>query len=587
MSTKKKKKKNRSYWQGRFDQVEQSANNKSVRHINKIEKKYQAAMQEIDAKINAWYQRIADNNGVSITEARKLLTDSELEEFKWTVEQYIQAGQENALDQRWMKELENASAKFHINRLEALKLEVRQQIELAVANGQENLIGVLADVYKDTFYQSCFEIQKGLGVGFDVSKLDDKQVQTLLQKPWSVDGENFSSKVWKNKTKLINTLDQELSRMVMTGESPTKAIQNIKKVMNTSSYAAKRLVLTEQAYFTSLAQKDAFGELDVDEYEIVATLDNRTSDVCQKMDGQHFPVKDMQPGVNAPPFHVFCRTTTCPYFDDEFTVDDKRVAKGEDGWYEVPANMTYPEWKKSFVDGGSKLQYLRNNLPRDFVDSRNIGDVISTEDLQMIVEKANSYGIRMDGFETYCGDVQVLDDILEHMNRNKSHFILDNVKTENIILNYDNVLGYEGDNSKIDIGAFAETRGKTITLNKFMFDDSDYLKNEYDSAVSEGKFAKGTSYLNVVDHEYGHIISKKNPKLYQKVLDEVGKMAYNKGVEEKDFIIENISIYASYINDKSKYSELISELFSMAHGKEKEFALNIFRKVGVLYENRS
>lgn len=353
------KKQNSNYWKGRFDQVEQAANNKSVKYTKDLEKKYRQATKEIDAKINAWYQRLAINNNISVAEARKLLTDSELAEFKWDVQQYIEAGRENAIDNRWMKELENASAKFHINRLEALKLECRQQIELAFADGQMNMFDLMADVYKDSFYHSCFEVQKGIGVGFDVSKLNNSKVQTLLNKPWSVDGENFSSKVWKNKTKLLNTLDQELSRMVMTGESPKKAIENIKKTMNTSLYNAKRLVMTEQAYFTTLGQKDCFNELDVEEYEIVATLDSRTSETCQGMDGKHFPVKDMQPGVNAPPFHVFCRSTTCPYFNDEFTLDDKRVAKGEDGkWYEVPANMTYPEWKKTFVDGGDKSELI-------------------------------------------------------------------------------------------------------------------------------------------------------------------------------------------------------------------------------------
>lgn len=348
-------KKNSDYWKQRFDQVEQAANNKSVKYTKQLEKKYKTAAQQIDEQINSWYQRIAQNNEVSITEARRLLSASELKEFKWTVEEYIKYGQENAIDQSWMKELENASAKFHINRLEALKLEARQQVEQLFAGGQESMYDTLADIYKDSFYRSCFEIQKGVGVGFDVSALDDKQVSKLLMKPWSVDGTNFSEKLWGNKRKLINNLDQELSRMVLTGESPQKAIANIRKAMDSSQFAAKRLVLTEQAYFTTVAQKDAFGELDVEEYEIVATLDSRTSDICQKMDGQHFPVKDMTPGVNAPPFHVFCRTTTCPYFNDEFTVDDKRIAKGDDGeYYEVPANMTYPEWKKSFVDGGSK-----------------------------------------------------------------------------------------------------------------------------------------------------------------------------------------------------------------------------------------
>lgn len=348
-------KKSSKYWQNRFDQVEQSANNKSVAYARKLEKKYKTAAQEIDGKINAWYQRIAQNNNVSVTEARRLLSTSELKEFKWTVQDYIKYGQENAIDQSWMKELENASAKFHINRLEALKLECRQQIEVALANGQQSMYDTLADVYKDSFYHSCFEIQTGVGVGFDVSALDDGYVSRLLNKPWSLDGENFSSKVWKNKTKLLNNLDQELSKMVLTGSSPQKAIQNIRKTMDTSLYNAKRLVLTEQAYFCTAAQKDAFTELDVDEYEIVSTLDSKTSEVCREQDGKHYPVKDMTPGVNAPPFHVFCRTTTCPYFDDEFTVDDKRVAKDEEGnWYEVPANMTYKEWKQTFVDGGSK-----------------------------------------------------------------------------------------------------------------------------------------------------------------------------------------------------------------------------------------
>ena len=375
-------KKSSSYWQGRFDQVEQAANNKAVKHTKQLDKKYKAAMQEIDTKINSWYARIAKNNEITVEDARKLLSKSELNEFKWTVEQYIEAGRQNAIDQRWMKELENASAKFHINRLEALKLECRQQIEVALANGQQAMFDTLSDVYKDSFYQSCFEVQKGFGVGFDVSKLDNSQVSKLLNKPWSIDGENFSSKLWTNKTKLINTLDQELSKMVMTGASPKKAIKNIQQAMNTSLSNAKRLVLTEQAYFTTLGQKDAFGELDVEEYEIVSTLDSKTSEICQQMDGQHFPLKDMQLGVNAPPFHPYCRTTTCPYFNDEFSLLDKRVAKNEDTgeWYEVDANMTYPEWKKSFVGGGSK-----DGLPKINVDKTDISNytkVRTSEELQ-------------------------------------------------------------------------------------------------------------------------------------------------------------------------------------------------------------
>ena len=93
----------------------------------------------------------------------------------------------------------------------------------------------------------------------------------------------------------------------------------------------------------------------VEQYEIVATLDSHTSDICQNIDGQVFPMKDFEPGVTAPPFHVYCRSTTVPYFEEDFGQVGKRAARGEDGkTYYVSADMTYKEWKKSFVDGGER-----------------------------------------------------------------------------------------------------------------------------------------------------------------------------------------------------------------------------------------
>ena len=63
-------------------------------------------------------------------------------------------------------------------------------------------------------------------------------------------------------------------------------------------------------------------------------------------------MSEFEVGVTAPPFHPNCRGCTCPYFDDEFDSVGERAARGEDGeTYYVPADTTYGEWKKSFVDG--------------------------------------------------------------------------------------------------------------------------------------------------------------------------------------------------------------------------------------------
>lgn len=347
--------KNSDYWKARFGQLEAAQNKKGVDAYLEIEKIYRQAQKEIEGKINTWYQRLATNNGVSMTEARKMLSSAELKEFKWDVKDYIRYGQDNALTGAWMKQLENASAKFHISRLEALKIHTQHSLEIMCEKQLGITSRVMKDIFQSGYYHTAYEIQKGIGIGWDIAGLDQAHIEKLLSKPWAVDGKNFSERVWGNKQKLISEIHNELTRNVMLGQDPQKAIDAIAKKMNTSKHNAGRLVMTEEAYFSSAAQKDCFYDLDVEKYEIVATLDSYTSEICRSLDGKVFPMKDFEPGVTAPPFHVWCRSTTVPYFDENFGQTGERAARGADGkTYYVPADMTYEEWKKTFVDGGDK-----------------------------------------------------------------------------------------------------------------------------------------------------------------------------------------------------------------------------------------
>ncbi|MFA1763280.1 hypothetical protein ACDW39_08865 len=126
--------KHKDYWRKRFEQLEEAQNNKSVKYYLELEKQYKLAINSIEKDILAWYNRFAKNEGISLLEAKKLLNTRELEEFKWSVEEYIKYGKENAINQKWMKELENASARVHITRLEALKLQIQQQVEVLYGN---------------------------------------------------------------------------------------------------------------------------------------------------------------------------------------------------------------------------------------------------------------------------------------------------------------------------------------------------------------------------------------------------------------------------------------------------------------------
>lgn len=343
---------NAAYWQKRFKAIENQANLTGADSLSYITAQYQQAAKEIEAQISTWYVRFAKNNGISMHEAKQALAGSDLAEFKWTVQDYIKYGEENALNGLWMQQLENASAKWHVAKLEALQLQNQATIEALFGKQYQSLSGALGSVYQGSYYHSCYEVQKAFEMGWNVAALDDNKLSAILSTPWTKDGSTFSDRLWTNKQKLIQETQNTLTQGIMTGKAPDKMIKEIQAKMKTSRANAGRLVMTESAAMSAMGQKDAFGELGVEEFQIVETLDHITCDICAQMDGQHFPMSDYEIGVTVPPFHPWCRGCTCPYFNDEFTADSERIARAADGTqYYVPGDTSYQEWKAAFVDG--------------------------------------------------------------------------------------------------------------------------------------------------------------------------------------------------------------------------------------------
>ena len=402
---------NAEYWKLRFEQLEQAQNQKGVKAYADIERQYKEAQKQLEGQIARWYQRFATNNGISLAEARQYLKGADLKEFKWDVQEYIKYGQDNALNSGWMKELENASAKYHISKLEALKVQTQHSLEVMYAKQFGTMHGALSDAFESGYYHTAYELQHGFNVGWDIAGLDQAQIEKVLAKPWAADGHNFSERIWGNKNKLISEVHNELSRNIMLGADPQKAIDSLAKKMNTSKNNAGRLVMTEEAYFSSAAQKDCFESLGVEQYEIVATLDSHTSDICRSLDGKHFPMKDYQPGVTAPPFHVYCRSTTVPYFDEQFDIGERAARDEATGkTYYIPDDMNYQEWKENFVDGGDKsgfdvlddgsaLHYTHHEEPeppkpkKEYLTKKKLQAKIADADVQLEELEAQFKGV--------------------------------------------------------------------------------------------------------------------------------------------------------------------------------------------------
>ena len=344
---------NADYWRGRFSILEDSAHREAQKTIQDMEELYLDAQRSVQKEIESWYARFAVNNQISLTDARKWLTAGQLEEFHWSVEQYIKIGEQAGLDAAWLKKLENASTRFHISRLEAVQTGIQQQLELLYGNQVDSLDALLKKVVGNGYTHTAFEVQKGVGLGWDITGLDQKKLETLLSKPWTTDGRTFRDRCWLNKNDLVGSVSKSLTQGLLRGDSPAKITTAIQKQFGVHRYKAGRLVNTETTYFNAVATKECYKDLDVEMVEIIETLDSHTCSICGGLDGMVIPISQYEPGVTVPPFHPNCRGTTAPAIDPKYA--GERAARNADGAvYYVPANMKYADWVQTFVNGGSK-----------------------------------------------------------------------------------------------------------------------------------------------------------------------------------------------------------------------------------------
>lgn len=211
---------NADYWRGRFSILEDSAHREAQRTIQDMEELYLDAQRSVQKEIESWYARFAVNNQISLTDARKWLTAGQLEEFHWSVEQYIKIGEQAGLDAAWLKKLENASTRFHISRLEAVQTGIQQQLELLYGNQVDSLDALLKKVVGNGYTHTAFEVQKGVGLGWDITGLDQKKLETLLSKPWTTDGRTFSDRIWFKKQELVDSLQKNWFRAFFVVTAP-------------------------------------------------------------------------------------------------------------------------------------------------------------------------------------------------------------------------------------------------------------------------------------------------------------------------------------------------------------------------------
>ena len=353
--------KNKEYWQKRFDLLQAQQLNKGIEFYHNLSEQYDKAAVSVQKEIEAFYQRFAKNNELDLFEAKKLLNSRQLKEFRWDVAEYIKKGKTLNYSDKWAKELKNASIRYRVTRLEALKLQMQQQVENLIGNEVDGLDNLTRQIYEDGYYQTIFELQKGTGVTSSFAILDADKIKKILSKPWASDGLDFSRRVWgQHRAELVQKLNTDFVQALIRGDDSQKLINKISSNFNVSKYKAGRLVMTESAFFATESQKDAFKELGVKYFSVSATFDRDTCSDCGYREGEKIPMNLYEVGVTAPPFHPNCRCDIVPE-DTDGDIKSYRAARDKNGNYvEVPNEMSYAQWKKKFVD--EKTGILKRNV---------------------------------------------------------------------------------------------------------------------------------------------------------------------------------------------------------------------------------
>ena len=321
------------YWDDRAIRRLTDAEKQSEEYIKRIQKMYDRANRNVQRDIEAIYARYSKSTGMDVQSLKELLTASETEKL-WA-----------EMKRKGLDKYVKGNYKARISRLEKIQAQIYAKAKEIYPEEQLQHTMCYEGVINKSYYKTIYDTQMGTGFDFAFSKIDDNMVSALLNEPWS--GKSYSARIWGNTDILAESLAEIVGGALISGQSIAKTSKQVRERFNVAKYYADRLVRTETNHFNNEADAMAYEEMDVDKYVFLATLDTRTSKICQELDNKVFPLKDRQVGVNYPPMHPNCRSKTRAYMGAEIEATLKRRARNPvTGKNEIVGNISYEKWAK-------------------------------------------------------------------------------------------------------------------------------------------------------------------------------------------------------------------------------------------------
>ena len=343
--------KNQEYWAKRKAHLIYQQMDKAEKQADQFDKVYQEAKTYLDKEINKIFDKFQRDYGLSQVDARQVLKNMKDKKDLNELRKVLEARPNDPNIQRLLADLDSPAYSFRMKRLERLSDDLDRMRESIYRSEKTGSDAFYSDLMKDSYYKATFDLQQQTGLAYGFSGLPESEIKHLQSFSWLDDGSTYSTKIWKNTGKLTSSIKDELLTSLMTGRDTRETAQAIAERFNVGQNDARRLVRTESAFFHNQMELLSYEEADIEKYIFVAVLDKRTSRICQEHDNQVYDRDKAVPGVNCPPMHPWCRSTTVAYDEDaDYSKLKRRARNPVTGKTElVPADMAYKEWYSKYV----------------------------------------------------------------------------------------------------------------------------------------------------------------------------------------------------------------------------------------------
>ena len=374
---KKQQERHAEYWRRR--EAENLASNlkEEQAYEKELQRIYKDMLDSCQKEIDAFYSRYVDKEGITIAEAKKRVRKIDMDAYERKAERYVKAanadmkvfgrdyknspGAAYYFSDKANEEMRLYNLTMKVNRLEMLKAN----IGLELIKGHAELETFMEDILQG---RTEDELKRQAGILGKTIRNNAQRASVIVNA--SFHNATFSDRVWTNHSKMKADLSKLIESGMIAGKNPRVLAKDLKKYFigepklkdgrSGAVFAAERLMRTELARVQTEAQRESMIHNGFAQYTFLTNTG--CCPICAAISGEHFKVKDMLPGKNAPPMHPLCRCSVAAYEDS----DD------------------YHEWLDFLEAGGTTEEFYKQKAQKQIEKSRESATIKEKYGFDMI-----------------------------------------------------------------------------------------------------------------------------------------------------------------------------------------------------------